>query len=107
MSRLARLRTSRTVELNRGLRSLAEAQRRVGQLAEMQFRIGRLAAELPPGDGVTARKAASAGHVRLDDAGAQVAAALDGVRDIRDGARLAAARLRVRVDVVDKAMARR
>ncbi|QXQ08068.1 hypothetical protein KX816_08860 [Sphingosinicellaceae bacterium] len=107
MNRLARLRTIRTVELNRGLRSLADAQRRVGQLADMQFRIGRLGAELPAGDTVGARKAASAGLVRLDEAAGQVATALDGVRGLRDGAMLAAARLRVRVDVVDQAMARR
>ena len=107
MNRLARLRTIRTVELNRGLRSLADAQRRVGQLTDMQFRIGRLGAEIPRGDTVGARKAASAGVVRLDEAGAQVASALGGVLSIRDGAMLAAARLRVRVDVVEQAMARR
>lgn len=107
MNRLARLRTIRTVELNRGLRSLADAQRRVGQLADMKFRIERLGAELPAGDQVTVRKAASAGHVRLADAGAQVAAALAGVAEVRNSAMLAAARLRVRVDVVDRAMARR
>lgn len=107
MSRLARLRTIRTVELNRGLRSLADAQRRVGQLTEMQFRIDRLGSELPASNSVGARKAASAGIGRLDEAAVQVAMALDSVRGLRDVARLAAARLRVRVDVVDQAIARR
>lgn len=107
MSRLERLRAVRRIELDLGLRGLAVAEARLGQLADMRERLAGLAQGLPPATGVMAWKAATASRDRLAAADGQVAAAIGGAQAVRDAAAVAAARLRVRVDVVDTALAAR
>jgi|GEM_PF-3215383 len=106
MSRLARLRTIRAVQLNHGLRRLAEAARRCDHFADMQARLATLRDEVPDAPGTGAWKAATTCRDRLTDAGRQLTAASADARQVRDAAAVAAGELRVRVDVVDQALAR-
>ncbi len=105
MSRLERLRAIRRIELDIGLRGLAVAEARLGQLAAMRERLAGLANGLPADPAPLSWKAATASRERLGLAGVQVAVALDGAQSQRDAAATAAARLRVRVDVVETALA--
>lgn len=106
MSRLGRLRAIRAIELNRGLRVVAATGQRLGQLQAMQLRLAALAEAIPAGASVAASQAAAASRQRLRDAAVQVAAAGGEAQAARAAATEQAARLQVRVDVVDKALAR-
>ncbi len=107
MSRLERLRAIRSIELDRGLRGLAVAEARLGQLVDMRERLAGLADGPSGGSATVTWKAAAASRVRLSAADMQVAAALDRAQVHRDSAAADAARLRIRVDVVDTALAAR
>ena len=105
MSRLDRLRTIRRIQLDRGLRGLAAAEARLGQLAGMRERLAGLADGLTGSTATSAWQAAAASRVRLGAADMQVAAAQDAAQVQRALAAADAARLRVRVDVIEAALA--
>lgn len=107
MTRLERLRGIRAIELQRGLRALAEAESRIGQLAAMRHRVALLAGDVPAAEAVTERKAGTACSGRLELAAGQLDTAHAAAREVRAATAEAAARLRVRVDVVDTALAAR